>query len=132
MTPDELRADKDFMAASPAEQHQYLVDSDADYARAPQAERQAYLNHVRGDNQAPQTSPSVLGILWKNLKETPESLYQDAKSTVNAVMDRNWRRAPETSLSTVLPLVAGGPGSGGGTRLGALAVGKMLDNPSTS
>jgi hypothetical protein len=41
-------ADKDFLAASPADQHAYLSETDKDYAAASPGDQAAFLSHVTG------------------------------------------------------------------------------------
>lgn len=48
MDPEQLKQDKDFMSASPADQHAYLAAQDKDYASATPQDQQAYLSHVTG------------------------------------------------------------------------------------
>lgn len=47
-TPEELQQDKDFVAASPADQAAYLSDTDPDFKRASPADQTRYLAHVTG------------------------------------------------------------------------------------
>ncbi len=45
--------DKDFLAATPQEQHAYLMQTDPDYAKAKPGDQQAYLAHVRSQVAPP-------------------------------------------------------------------------------
>jgi hypothetical protein len=43
--------DKDFVAATPADQHAYLKHVDPDYAKASPADQQAYIQFIKPDKQ---------------------------------------------------------------------------------
>jgi hypothetical protein len=62
--PIDPSQDKDFRAASPADQHAYLMSQDKDYASAAPADQQAYLSHVTGRATATQAAqPIGRGVL---------------------------------------------------------------------
>lgn len=89
------------------------------------------------DDEPAAPKPGVGEILLKNLKAVPGRALADVKGVGSAIgnaasaVTNLEEPLPRTPLSTALPLVAGGPGSSVVTRLGAMAAGKMLDNPST-
>src|SRR5208283_2724651 len=52
--------DKDFQAASPEDQHAYLMATDKDYAKASPEDQKAYLGHIRGTASSIPGAPSGL------------------------------------------------------------------------
>ena len=80
-TVDELRQDKDFMSASPADQQRYLQDVDKDFAGASTEDKTAYMEHLRGGVTAqavagqPPQEPKEPTLLTKAKTEAVEAYH---------------------------------------------------------
>lgn len=114
--PNDPSQDKDFLAASPEDQHAYLMHSDQNYAKASPEDQKSYIAHVTG--KSPSTQPGAFQAKKGGQVYTDEVKYlKDQKDT-----EKGSAAAAEEATGKIAP----GGELGVGAAKGAMSTARNL------
>lgn len=111
MADQDYTQDKGFMAASPEDQHAYLMQADQGYAKASPGDQKAYLAHLRSQGGGSQNPASQTGAFQT---KKGGQIYTDAMKYAND------QKEGEKAAAAGTEAVLGGSQPGGEATVGAV------------